>query len=204
MEGAKPFEAKPRYCVVVGKRLSNSSIYAMRRFIAVTILAIGLIFGCVQGALWQFDRYQVRHTNNDVIRTNTTLTSIDEANLMTLPQSKSAWRVIELQGSSIPEKQILIRNRYHEGKYGFGVLTLFESTLSKRYWVDRGWVKAGDTALARPITPTTPSGELQIIGRLRLDTSLPSGSFFALPKNGNLIASWNLQSEIKKIGRAHV
>ena len=169
MGAAKPFEAKPRYCVVVEKRLSNSSIYAMRRFVAVTILAIGLIFGCVQGALWQFDRYQVRHANNDLIRTNTTLASIDESTLITLPQSKSAWRIIELQGSFIPEKQILIRNRYHEGKYGFGVLTLFESTLTKRYWVDRGWVIAGKDAQTPPVVQTVTNEQTTLKAYVRVE-----------------------------------
>jgi surfeit locus 1 family protein len=30
-----------------------------------------------------------------------------------------------------------------------------------------------------------------------MDTSLPRGSFFALPASGDLISSWNLKSKIK-------
>ena len=194
MGGEKPFEVKPRYCVLAGKRLSNSRIHAMRRFIAVTTLAIGLIFGCVQGALWQFDRYQVRHANNDLIRTNTTLSSIDEATLMSLPQEQSAWRIIELQGWFIPEKQILIRNRYHEGKYGFGVLTLFESTSSKRYWVDRGWVIAGKDAQTPPLVQPVTNEKTIIKAYVRVENieTQIRGSVFALPgRNLSQLERWN-------------
>ena len=166
----------------------------MRRIVAVTILAIGLIFGCAQGALWQFDRYQVRHANNDLIRRNTTLASIDESTLMILPQSKSAWRIIELQGAFIPEKQILIRNRYHEGKYGFGVLTLFESTLSKRYWVDRGWVIAGKDAQTPPVVQPVTSEKITIKAYVRVENieSQIRGSVFALPgKTTSQLERWN-------------
>jgi surfeit locus 1 family protein len=38
-------------------------------------------------------------------------------------------------------------------------------------------------------------------GRLRLDTSLPRGSFFALPTSGGgLISKWNAQNEVATEG----
>jgi cytochrome oxidase assembly protein ShyY1 len=44
--------------------------------------------------------------------------------------------------------------------------------------------------------PELPTGEVSIIGRLRLDSSLPQGSFFAIPanKSENLISQANAQS----------
>ncbi len=50
----------------------------MRRFVTITALALALMFGCFQGALWQYDRYQVRHANNDLIRNNVVKTLITE------------------------------------------------------------------------------------------------------------------------------
>ena len=71
----------------------------MRRLIAVTALALGLIYGCVQGALWQFDRYEVRHANNELIRTNTTLTSISESDLAKLPSTELDRKSTRLNSS---------------------------------------------------------------------------------------------------------
>jgi surfeit locus 1 family protein len=45
--------------------------------------------------------------------------------------------------------------------------------------------------------PPTPAEEIELIGRVRLDSSLPRGSFFALPAGGNLISSWNLKSKVE-------
>jgi len=58
-------------------------------------------------------------------------------------------------------------------------------------------VQAGERATDRPKLPPTPTREIEITGRIRLNTSLPRGSFFALPATGNLVSSWNLQSKVK-------
>jgi surfeit locus 1 family protein len=98
-------------------------------------------------------------------------------------------------------KTILIRNRYFEGKYGFEFLTLFVNTQGQKFWVDRGWIIAGKDALTAPLIPTTPTGIVELSGRLRLDTSLPRGSFFALPTSGGgLISKWNAQNEVATEG----
>ena len=92
---------------------------------------------------------------------------------------------------------MLLRSRYNEdGKYGYEYLTLFNSN-GKNFWIDRGWVQAGDKALDRPNLPETPNVQIELTGRIRLDNSLSRGSFFALPATGNLINSWDLRSKIK-------
>jgi cytochrome oxidase assembly protein ShyY1 len=57
-------------------------------------------------------------------------------------------------------------------------------------------VKAGKNALTRPELPKLPDGEVQLTGRLRLDTSLPRGAFFAIPSNQaeGLLSKANAQS----------
>jgi cytochrome oxidase assembly protein ShyY1 len=62
--------------------------------------------------------------------------------------------------------------------------------------VDRGWVAAGASATVAPETPPVPTGIVSITARLRLDSSLPSGSFFALPLNrdDDLVSQLNAQS----------
>jgi surfeit locus 1 family protein len=39
---------------------------------------------------------------------------------------------------------------------------------------------------------------VELVGRLRLDTSLPQGSFFALPTSGDgLVSKWNAQNAVE-------
>ena len=78
--------------------------------------------------------------------------------------------------------------------------TLWKS-LSRRtmpkYRVDRGWVQAGATATTPPVVSAVPINQVSITGRLRLDSSLPRGSFFALPGKGEgLVSELNAQSQL--------
>ena len=106
------------------------------------------------------------------------------------------WKPVEVKGPFDVKNQILLRNRYFEGVYGFELLTKFTGTQGKSFWVDCGWVKAGKNALTRPELPEIPQGEVQITGRLRLDSSLPRGAFFAIPSNQSegLVSKANAQS----------
>ena len=106
------------------------------------------------------------------------------------------WKTVEAKGIFDVQNQILLRNRYFEGVYGFQLLTMFTDTQGKSFWVDCGWVKAGKDALTRPDLPRIPQGAVQITGRLRLDTSLPRGAFFAIPSNqaDGLVSKANAQS----------
>lgn len=172
----------------------------MRRFITVTSLAVLLIFGCIQGALWQFDRHQARHAKNELITSNIAKPAITEPDLRSLDNAELAWRTITLQGKFIPEKETLIRNRYHEGKYGFGVITLFESSSRKLYWVDRGWVIAGKDAQTPPITQRTTDSEIEISARVRIEDieSQVRGSVFAVPgsNSSNTLTKWDQEQSL--------
>jgi surfeit locus 1 family protein len=107
------------------------------------------------------------------------------------------WQKVTTSGKFNPDEQILLRNRYSEGVYGFEVLTLFTSIDDRTFWVDRGWVKAGKTATEPPVVTPIPTEIVEITGRLRLDSSLPRGSFFALPASGTgLVGELNAQSRI--------
>jgi cytochrome oxidase assembly protein ShyY1 len=107
------------------------------------------------------------------------------------------WQTATITGTFDTTRQILLRNRYFEGVYGFQLLTRFETSDGKSFWVDCGWLKAGANALTPPEIPQLPLDEVTIQGRLRLDSSLPRGAFFALPSDGSqgLISQANAQSQ---------
>lgn len=110
--------------------------------------------------------------------------------------SQHEWQPVIAKGIFDTSSQILLRNRYFEGVYGFELLTRFTDVQGRKFWVDCGWVKAGENATTQPKLPQLPSEEVTIAGRLRLDSSLPRGSFFAIPGNGSegLISKANAQS----------
>ena len=161
-----------------------------------SIVALALICLCLIAAQWQYHRGVDRHHRNYLIEKNIAAPDIPltyaASNLV-----KNEWRSVNTEGVFDANQTILLRNRYFEGKYGFEFLTLFTSSNGEKFWVDRGWIVAGKDALTAPVIPNTPSGTVEINGRLRLDTSLPRGSFFALPASGSgLISKWNAQNEV--------
>jgi len=148
-----------------------------------SIVALLLIIFTLWAAQWQYHRGIDRHERNSLIANQSSMTAIDLPKTIENPLQLE-WRLIKTEGTFSPDKQILLRNRYFEGQYGYEVLTLFTNMQGMKFWVDRGWVKAGADATTAPITPPIPTEQVRIVGRFRLETSLPSGTFFALPGGG--------------------
>ena len=148
-----------------------------------SLVALLLIIFTLWAAQWQYHRGIDRHERNSLIANQSSMTAIDLPRTIENPLQLE-WRQIKTEGTFSPDKQILLRNRYFEGKYGFEVLTAFKDQSGDEFWVDRGWVKAGADATTAPITPPIPTEQVSIVGRFRLGTSLPSGTFFALPGGG--------------------
>ncbi|MEN9687204.1 MAG: hypothetical protein RL381_216 [Actinomycetota bacterium] len=158
-------------------------------------LALLVIAGCLWAAQWQYSRGVDRHSRNSLIESNTARTPVALSRVSSEP-SIHEWQPVSVQGKFDLSTQILLRNRYSEGVYGFELLTLFTDIDGKRFWVDCGWVKAGASATEKPDLPVLPAELVSITGRLRLDSSLPRGNFFALPSNeaDGLISKTNAQS----------
>ena len=165
-----------------------------------TLIALLLIAGCLWASQWQYQRGIDRHQRNSAIEAAVLqpIISLDE-----VAENAVAfeWRTIETTGEFDPENQILLKNRYFEGVYGYEVLTRFQLLDGRNIWVDRGWVKAGKDAQTAPVITPIPKGEVAIKARLRLDRSLPQGAFFALPATGaGMISKLNAQSGLKSEG----
>lgn len=160
-----------------------------------TLFALLLIAGCLWAAQWQLHRGIARHDRNAQITSHIDLPVKPLASVSGRPE-ENEWQRVSVTGSFDPGRQILLRNHYFEGKYGFEILTAFTSMADEKFWVDRGWIQAGATATERPDIPALPDGEVTIVGRIRLDTSLPQGNFFAIPsgKSNGLISEANAQS----------
>jgi cytochrome oxidase assembly protein ShyY1 len=161
-----------------------------------TIIALGLVVLCIWAANWQYTRGVDRHARNNVIEERIARSPI-ELSARDADPVNNEWQSVSANGRFDSNRQILLRNRYSEGKYGYEVLTLFTSNSGEKFWVDRGWVQAGATATTPPEVTKVPDTDVSITGRFRLDSSLPRGSFFALPGDGQgLISELNAQSQL--------
>ena len=161
-----------------------------------TIIALGLVLLCIWAANWQYTRGVDRHARNNVIEERIARSPI-ELSARDADPVNNEWQSVSANGRFDSNQQILLRNRYSEGKYGYEVLTLFTSNSGEKFWVDRGWVQAGATATTPPEVTKVPEVDVSITGRFRLDSSLPRGSFFALPGDGQgFVSELNAQSQL--------
>ena len=145
-----------------------------------TAVALTLIFGCLYAAQWQLERGQGQSATNNIIRENLELDPIEMGNPANLDAVANQWRLTNIKGSFSENHQELVRNRYHEGKFGFEVLTLFTAVTGENFWVDRGWVAAGKNASTPPDVPTINGGINTITARIRSEnlSRQLQGSFF--------------------------
>ena len=145
-----------------------------------SLIALALVAGCLFAAQWQFSRGANQSATNKIIAANLDLPSLSMNEIKDLDAVSNQWRKVTLQGSFSQDKQELVRNRYHEGKFGFEVLTLFTATNGENFWVDRGWVAAGPNAATPPTVEPVASGNLEITARIRSEnlSRQLQGSFF--------------------------
>ncbi|MEI7642187.1 MAG: SURF1 family protein [Actinomycetes bacterium] len=159
--------------------------------IGLTLLTLFALIGCAKAGIWQYHRGVIRHDANAQVKSNIALTPISETEFGKLTKKPSTlpanqWRSVTVTGSFSPEHELLLRNRYENGKYGFGVITLFTSVSGDIFWVDRGWIQAGKDAKTPPKSEATGITQVTITARLRTNdlNNRIQGSFFAIPNNG--------------------
>jgi cytochrome oxidase assembly protein ShyY1 len=162
-----------------------------------TLTALALVLLCLWAAQWQYHRGIDRHARNTLIAEQSQLSPIKFQDL-TGDIANYEWRKISFEGSFDDKNQILLRNRYFEGVYGFEQLTLFVFD-GRKIWVDRGWIKAGSNATIPPRLQPTSENIVSINGRLRLDSSLPQGKFFAVSNDSerNLVSQLDARQGIQ-------
>ena len=166
-----------------------------QRPIFKSLVALLLILGCLWASQWQFQRGIDRQDRNSLIESALQEPSLNLSDLNS-DFEKYEWRSVNANGTFDSKNQILLKNRYFEGVYGYEVLTRFTTNDGRSLWIDRGWVKAGKDAKTAPIVSAVPDGVVSISARLRLDRSLPQGAFFALPTSGSgMISKLNAQAD---------
>lgn len=157
-----------------------------RRVLGTVLIGMIVAGVCIVAGLWQLERLDQRRAFNALVSERLTQAPVPAGNLLPvggeLPSSLD-WRMVSLQGRYDLSQQILIRGRYFQGRYGYGVLTPLIGNDGTGLLVDRGWVPAGESATVVPDVPAPPAGMVTVVGRLRsADTSLgPQGAVVGLP-----------------------
>lgn len=176
-----------------------TSLVRPSRNLGLTLLAVMILAGCIVAGKWQFDRGMDRRAENSVIEANLGLAPVPFEQTVFLEDRERLWREFIVTGRFLPEHEILMRNRYHQEQYGFGVATLFRLSDGRQVWIDRGWVKAGASATTPPDVEAVPLRDVRLLVRYRADAldAKIQGSFFATGSNDSELKKWNEEAAVE-------
>ena len=145
--------------------------YAALTLVAATVM--------VFLGLWQLDRYHQRTAINDRIDAGAVATPVPLERMLAgptigtkgvgpAPAESVTWTRVTASGHFDRGHEVLVRGRTVEGSVGFEVVTPLVLGDGTAVLVDRGWVApAPGGALAAPVVPAAPDGQVSVVGRLR-------------------------------------
>ena len=153
----------------------------LRRDLAIrwaSYLAVAVAFAVLCGYLsnWQFSRNAERAELLATVERNYDAPAVQLGEVLAPGATLNAadqWRPVRLQGSYLPEHQVLARNRAHGGTSAFEVLVPFRASDGRILLIDRGWLRPGATSPQPDAIPAAPDGEVTVTARLRPGELLP-------------------------------
>jgi len=142
-----------------------------RRWLGLAALAVVLAVIMVGLGNWQLDRYHQKVAINDRIDAAAKAAPVPAADVLRAgkaPPTSQRYTRVTAKGRYDPAHEIVVRGRTLDGRVGFEVLTPLVLQDGSALLVDRGWVAAGAGAREVPAVPAAPSGDVSIVGAVRL------------------------------------
>ncbi len=165
---------------------------AVRR--AAVLVAVGLAVAvtCTLLGRWQWHRHVVRDALIATVEANWAAPAVPLASLVPAvddePRAADEWRSVAVTGHYLAGSAVLLRNRPVNGTPAYHVLVPFQvdgTDGGAVLVVDRGWVPVGNDAQGADDVPAPPSGNVDLVVRLRMpeapsDRSAPAGQVQAI------------------------
>lgn len=155
----------------------------------LTALALAVLFALITVLLgnWQYSRHEDKVAARDLVDSHYDAEPVPLASVLTgeAPLAPDReWTRVQVSGEYAGADQLFVRNRPHEGTFGYAVIVPLE-TASGTLAVDRGWVRNAENAATLPDVPPAPSGEVVVTGWLRpsetdLERELPTGQLASI------------------------
>lgn len=163
----------------------------LRRPRWIGYLALAVVFGILTAllGLWQWSRHEDKVERRDLIEANYFGDAVPVEEILAGPGDALAadeqWRRVEAQGHYLPEHELLVRNRPHQGVFGYDVLVPLALSDGTALVVDRGWVQNAEDAMTLPDVTPAPGGPVTVTGWLRpseedLGRDMPAGQLASI------------------------
>lgn len=152
-----------------------------RRWLQGIALAAVFAVAAVMLGNWQFARHQEAVAARDRIEAHYEAPPVPLHDVLSAGGFDPAleWTRVQASGRYAVDAQLLVRNRPHQGRYGYEVVVPLD-TGGTTLLVNRGWVPNAESAAATPEVPPAPADPVTVTGWLRpgegsLGRDLPAG-----------------------------
>ncbi len=146
-------------------------------WIALALVVVGFAAACFWVlAPWQLGKNSQNEHQNDLIKRAESAepVPVDELYRDGRPITDAEWSRVQLTGSYLPDKEVVVRLRSVDGSPAYEVLTPFAETSGSTYLVNRGYVTPEQGTALPPITPA-PTGQVTVQARIRASESTMPG-----------------------------
>ena len=141
-------------------------------FLVATTFAVA----CIALASWQIDRRSEAVSKIERVSSNYDLEPQDMSQVVASDSTDvlaAEWRQVELSGSYLADKSLLVRNRAIAGQPGFVQLIPFRSVNDEVFIIERGWIPA-DSNLNPSQTFFPQEAQKDLVARVRLGEQVPN------------------------------
>lgn len=140
--------------------------HGRRRYL--TLLVVLIAVGLVRLGFWQLDRHWQRVAQSSTMIERMSIPPIPLSALLAAPVAEREYRNVRVRGVYVATEQILWRNREHQGRTGFHVLTPLRLDDGQVVLVNRGWISYQDGLKDWQAQVPPPSGPQDITGVWRI------------------------------------
>jgi cytochrome oxidase assembly protein ShyY1 len=146
-------------------------------------LAVAAAVAMVFLGVWQLNRYAERAATNDRIDAAASASAVPLSGVLAAPAAgragpapgrNKAWTKVTVTGRYDPAHEIQARGRTVGGDVGFEIVTPLVLADGTAVLVDRGWIPPAGDALAPPVVPPAPPGQVTVVGQVHLSESRPT------------------------------
>ena len=144
-----------------------------QRWIFTTLLVVAATLVLIRLGLWQLDRLDQRRTFNALVTSARAMPRVDLNQVMPEDIQGLEWRGVQVTGAYDFDRQIALRNRYHQDQLGFHLITPLRFS-GTAVFVDRGWIPADGNDSPAGWRTYDEAGEVTVTGQIRLGLEKPA------------------------------
>ncbi len=142
-------------------------------------VGVAILFAIACGFLsnWQFSRNAERNEQLRLVADNYDAPPVALGDLLEPAGELSPgdeWRPVRLTGEYQTDEELLVRNRAHGGSAAYEVLVPLRLDDGRVLLVDRGWLPPGSRQPEPDAIPAPPSGQVEVVVRLRPGEPVPA------------------------------